>query len=97
MTEKSEETQTGAGEPQDQLLTLSEVSRRVSLSGSTIRRYCKAVGPDGRPCFPPPLVLGRGAGKKGGGPQAYRWLASEISAWIRERANERTATGPVVS
>lgn len=58
----------------DRLLKVSEVARMVGMGVSTIYQHVAAG------TFPKPLKLG---------PQASRWLRSEVQAWVEKRVSER--------
>lgn len=60
----------------DRLLKVSEVARMTGLGVSTIYQIIAAG------TFPKPLKLG---------PQASRWLLSEVQAWVSVRIAARDA------
>mgnify|MGYP000899222844 CR=1 FL=1 len=63
-----------------ELWSIKEVEQVIGLRKPTVMQLASAGQ------FPKPLVILR---EKSGKPRKYAWRATEVRAWIEDRANER--------
>lgn len=67
------------------VLRMSEVSRLIGLSASTIRNFLDVDGPWFDPSFPQPIRLGTGTGTR----CSIGWRRVDIEAWVESRPVHR--------
>jgi prophage regulatory protein len=69
------------------VLRMSEVSKLIGLSASTIRNFLDVDGPWFDPSFPQPIRLGTGTGTR----CSIGWRRVDIEAWVESRPVHRVS------